>query len=551
MDKILFFERNLLALSKYDPALCSRLSGAETTRGRYKFIESRSGELIPAWVDSSGAAHPLHSLVDPRREGQRLVSTVGNEGFLIFFGLGGGFHAEAALEHPGIERILVVDYDIHGVAELLSSREYISLFNDSRFHLLVDPGAEALEQYIQEAYMPSLYDGIRVLPLRTRTDLSLQQFNEAGEAVKKALDTISADYSVQAYFGKRWFSNIIRNMGPAEEEAAPIAPIRHAAVCAAGPSLTAQLPLLADKRKDLFLIAADTSLPALLSAGLEPDAVVSIDCQHISYYHFMAGIPKQTLLFLDLASPPLLTERGARTRFFSGGHPLTRYISRYWRPFPEVDTSGANITYAALSLAELLGAKTIELYGADFSYPLGITYARGTYIYPFFEKQQNRLNSLEALHSAFLYRSPLSKQRGSEKSWYYETKPLGMYRRRLEEKALVLNARINAAPGLGPPLRLEQNQALNPAPLRIFASGRPAMGGREFLSAYREKIAGLPALNEGVHAYLEKLGMDERMVFTTLLPEAAALKRREPELRSGALLEAARRFCVSALDQVL
>jgi hypothetical protein len=232
-----------------------------------------------------------------------------------------------------------------------------------------------------------------------------------------------------------------------------------------------------------------------------------------------------------------------------------------------VDTSGANVTYAALSLAELLGAKTVELYGADFSYPLGITYARGTYIYPFFEKRQNRLNSLEALHSAFLYRTPLSKQyNGSGNSWYYETKPLGMYRQRLEEKARVLNAAISAVPGMGPPLlaasrqvpRLEQNSAPgsarwsgNSTPLRIFASGRAAMGGKAFLLSYREKIAGLPVLTGGVHAYLEKLSRDDQMVFTTLLPAAAALKRREPELCVSSLMEAVRRFCISALDRVL
>jgi hypothetical protein len=556
MDKVLFFERNLLALSKYDPVLCSRLSGAETTRGRYKFIESRSGELIPAWVDSSGAAHPLHSLVDPRREGKRLISLVGNKGFLILFGLGGAFHAEAALEHSEIEQVLVVDYDIHSVAELLSSREYIALFNDPRFHLLVDPAPETLEQYILELYKPALYEGIQVLPLRTRTDLFPARFNEAGEAVKKALDAITSDYSVQAYFGKRWFSNIIRNMGPAEEEAAPLPPIRHAAICAAGPSLTVQLSLLMDKRKDLFLIAADTALPALLSAGLEPDAVVSIDCQHISYYHFMAGIPKQTTLFLDLASPPLLTDQGAKIRFFSGGHPLTRYISRYWRPFPEVDTSGANVSYAALSLAELLGARTVELYGVDFSYPQGITYAKGTYIYPFFEKSQNRLHPLEALHSSFLYRSPLSKHRSAGNSWYYETKPLGMYRQRLEEKARLLIAEMSAVPGLGAPLVLEQNRTSTrssgaPALPHIFVSGRTAMEGKKFLFLYREKIGALPVLTGGVQAYLEKLNGDERLVFTTLLPAAAALKRRQPELRSRALMEAVRNFCISALDQVL
>jgi hypothetical protein len=556
MDKVLFFERNLLALSKYDPDLCSRLSGAETTRGRYKFIESRSRELIPAWVDSSGAAHPLHSLVDPRREGKRLISLIGNKGFLVLFGLGGAFHAEAALEHPEIEQVLVVDYDIHSIAELLSSREYITLFSDPRFRLLVDAAPETLEHYILEQYKPVLYEGIQVLPLRARTDLSPARFNEAGESVKKALDAIATDYSVQAYFGKRWFSNIIRNMGPAEEETAPLPPIRHAAICAAGPSLTVQLPLLVDKRKNLFLIAADTALPALLSAGLEPDAVVSIDCQHISYYHFMAGIPKRTTLFLDLASPPLLTDRGARIRFFSGGHPLTRYISRYWRPFPEVDTSGANVSYAALSLAELLGARTVELYGADFSYPQGVTYARGTYIYPLFEKSQNRLNPLEALHSSFLYRSPLSKHHSAGNSWYYETKPLGMYRRRLEEKVRSLFAETSAVPGLGASLVLEHNRTFarsggTPALPRIFTSGKAATGGKKFLFLYREKISVLPALTGGIQAYLEKLSGDERLVFTTLLPAAAALKRREPELRSSALMEAVRNFCISALDQIL
>jgi hypothetical protein len=60
MDKRFFFERNLLALSPHNPALCSRLSGAETTLDRYRFLEARSGGIVPALVDRSGAAHPLH-----------------------------------------------------------------------------------------------------------------------------------------------------------------------------------------------------------------------------------------------------------------------------------------------------------------------------------------------------------------------------------------------------------------------------------------------------------------------------------------------------------
>ncbi|MDR2110974.1 MAG: DUF115 domain-containing protein, partial [Spirochaetaceae bacterium] len=436
MDKQFFFEKNLLALSGTDPALCSRLSGAETTRGRYKFFDARSGEVVPAGLDSSGTAHPLHSLVDPRKEGRRLIDTLGDEGFLIFLGLGGGYVISAALEREGIRQVLVIDYDIHGIAELLTCREYIPIFNDPRFHLLIDPPKALLEEYILECYQPALHGGIRTVPLRTRTSLDQPKFLEAGEAVKAAIDRISADYSVQAYFGVRWFSNIIRNLSRAETQNGPVPPIRHAAVTAAGPSLDIQLPVLAERRSSRFLIATDTSLSSLLQAGLEPDAVVSIDCQHISYYHFIREMPRGIPLFLDLASPPVVASRSDAAYFFTGGHPLGHYISRYWRALPVVDTSGGNVTYAALALAESLGAGTVELYGADFSYPQGHTYARGTYIYPYFDRRQNRFAPSEALLSAFLYRDPslVRVSRKDSGSWYYETGTLRMYRERLEEK---------------------------------------------------------------------------------------------------------------------
>jgi hypothetical protein len=552
MDSGFFFERNLLALSQFDPPLCERLSAAETTLGRYKFLESRSGLSIPALLDSAGAAHPLHSLVDPRKEGSRLVSTLGNEGFIVIFGLGGAFHVEAALERPETSCVTVIDFDIHGVAELLKSCEYIGVFNDPRFRLLVDPGAEALKKHLLERYKPAICGGIAVLPLRTRTDLGQPLFNDAVFHIKSAIEAVSADYSVQAYFGKRWFSNIIRNLPRAEQILPALPPIHSAAICAAGPSLDEALPLLKEKKKRPFIIAVDTALPSLLGAGLEPDAVVSIDCQHISYYHFMAGLPEHTLLFLDLASPPLVASRSAAPYFFSGGHPLTRYLSRRWRPLPELDTSGANVAYAALSLAEYLGARNIDLYGADFSYPEGNTYARGSYIRSLFENRQTRNKPLESLHSAFLYRTPLSRQNGEGDSWYYETKAMTMYRERLEEKALLIAARVSAAAGRGAPVALQNRPSpAGNSPLRVFAAGRARMAAAEFLRGYRDGIAALPALTGPALPYLESISQEESLIFTTLLPSMAAIKRRAPELSIPEAAQATRDFCVEAISRVI
>ncbi|MDR3115537.1 MAG: DUF115 domain-containing protein [Treponema sp.] len=548
MDK--FLQANLQALAKTDPDLGARLVAAATDLHRYGFVPARSGEPIPTLSAPSGAVRPLHSLVDPVREGRRLISTVKDTGFLVFFGLGGGFAITAALEREDIQQILIIDYDIHGFAELLDSKSYLDVWQDPRVHILVDPRPEVVEEYIFEHYQPILYRGIQVIPLRIRIEAEPERFSAAGAGINAALTRISGDYSVQAHFGARWFSNILRNLLRMNPSPDPLPVLNQAAICAAGPSLDIQLPHLAKKRQDCFLIATDTSLPCLLHEGLVPDAVVSIDCQHISYYHFIQGLPGHIPLYLDLASPPVVASRALYPRFFSGGHPLTRYVSRYWRPLPLVDTSGGNVTYAALSLADCLGATQVALYGADFAYPLGRTYARGTYLYPFFDARQTRIAPLEALWSAFLYRSPELKRVKQGDAWYYETPTLHRYRRLLEEKIPLLRSRIIPAEGLGAPLRIRKGQkGLPPARLESFPGA--SIPARDFIVGYRKRISDLPALTGTVQRYLQGLTKAQGSVLTTLLPLAAAIQHRTPLLGPGALIEAVRDSSLKKIDALL
>ena len=560
MDKGYFFDRNLLALSQKNRELCSRLSGAETTLNRYRFLESRSNDVIPAWVAPQGTAHPLHSIMDPRKEAKRLIDSMESEGFLVFLGLGGGYYAEAALERTDSCMVLVIEYDINGIAELLCHRDYARLFGDPRFRLFVDLSGDELERQILDLYQPVLYGGISVIPLRSRTNLQAQQFTQAGNAISAAIDRVSADYSVQAHFGRRWFSNIIRNIKAAGKSQLALPPIRRAAVIAAGPSLSLQIEGLRERRRDqqrqgrqgLFLIATDTSLPCLLQAGITPDAVISIDCQHISYYHFMDGLPEDVLLFLDLASPPLLSSLSRQNQFFSGGHPLTRYISRSYRPLPELDCSGGNVTYAAVSLAEQLGAGEIELYGADFSYPGGVSYARGAYIYPVFGSRQNRFLPLETQASGFLFRTPLEKKiRPDNKTWYYETKAFRFYRERLEEKSSRLEAELIPVNSLGAPLYLRQAGGKRQRSLKMFSSGKTAMESGEFLRLYRNEIAALNEPGKNTAEYLASLKGEAQAVFATILPTAAAIKQRHPQADFRELFEQARTYCLGKIDSLL
>ncbi|MDR0382920.1 MAG: DUF115 domain-containing protein [Spirochaetaceae bacterium] len=558
MNERIFFERNLLALSSGNPALCARLSAAETTLGHYRFVTGRQdGNVIPAWVDPGGAAHALHSLVSPEREAARLISTLKGERYIVIMGLGAGYTAEAALRRVDTARLLVIEYGIDGLAELLCRYDYIKIFNDERFFILVDARPAEIESYILDTFQPAFHNGIRTFPLRARTIHDESRFAPAADAVKSAIDKIASDYSVQALFGKRWFSNIIRNVFAAERQSGVFAPVKNAAVCAAGPSLDLQLDIISEKRKNFFLIAADTALTTLLEAGIAPDAVISIDCQHISYYHFMNRLPPDITLFLDISSPSLLASRSDRPFFFSGGHPLSGYVSRFFRPLPAIDTSGANVTFAALSLAEQMGARNIEVYGADFSYPNGKLYTRPAYIYPYFHKKQNRFRPSESFAAAFLYETKSLRRVENGSSWYYETRPLALYRKRFEKKISSMTAGVSAVAGEGAVINCFARQNVktafdSPSPTRLFAAGKPFCGAEEFLKAYRAEIKGLPLPDENnITGYQRALSDTGRLAFTTILPAAAAIKYRRAAYDAKELIAAVKDYCVTEISRIL
>jgi len=511
----------------------------------YTFLTSRSGEIVPAIIDKDGVSRPLHSTVDPIREAERLVSTIPQDtGFVIFLGLCGGFAQQIALSKTSAQ-IVVIDFNKDGIKELLSSKDYAPLLNNGRFNLLTDFTLDEIKKYILENYNPALCGGIKVIPMRTRTEHDSEKFNKAAAVIQEGIDAAASDFSVQAHFGLRWFSNIIRNIKAAEstDQSFSAKKINEAAIVAAGPSLDGQITALAEfKSKTGFIICSDTALPVLLHNNIEPDAVVSIDCQHISHYHFFGCNIRDIPLILDIASPPLLSRFSTLPVFFSSGHPLALYISRYWRSLHLLDTSGGNVTYACLSLAQTLGAKQITLFGADFSYVRSQSYARGTYVYPYFNRRQTRLSPAEAQMSTFLYRSPFLP-RENEAQIYHETSSLRFYRKKLEEKAAAMDAQIRAFPGQGAPINLTNKTAhnvnnKNHAP---GTAGNQNKSGIEFLEQYRNDIAALPAsgLNE-----------KERQIFTTLLPTAAALKHRGMT-GNNELIEETKRYCIKQIDKLI
>jgi hypothetical protein len=523
-------DANLLALAGRDPVL-ARQVGSAAPDPRIVFTVSRTGKPVPC-VQDRGRTLALHSLVDPQREGERLAASAAGAGFVVSLGLGAGYHLLPLLSRKDLSALVVVERDPQALAALLSGADLQEILADPRVTLSAGLSPSRLCDAILQAYSPVLCGSLCTLPLRPWCDAMKDWAAAAAAGVREAAQAAGADFATQARFGRRWFSNILANMPLAERSPLELPRSRRVLVTAAGPSLEDQMPALARQRGGALLVAVDTSLPALEAAGIRPDLVVSIDCQVHSAYHFYAGRARQERLVLDLASPPSLARMVPRTTFAASAHPLCALLARQWRPFPPIDVTGGNVTHAAVSLAGTLGAESVVVYGADFSYPDGKPYARGTYLFDWFGCRADRLAPAETSFFSFLYRAGDPVRERLDGSVRYTTALLLAYRDSLQELAGRMSAEVSAAPGRGLTLRFSRaaDAAGQAAPNRNGDSSvkrAPRADWREFLRGYARRLFAAPAPAAPPAAWLARLEPDAREAWQTVLPVAAAELREQ------------------------
>jgi hypothetical protein len=199
-----------------------------------------------------------------------------------------------------------------------------------------------------------------------------------------------------------------------------------------------------------------------------------------------------------------------------------------------------------------MGAGRITLYGADFCYPRGKPYARGTYVYDVFGDVARRTEPVEAAVYAFILRSSDARAEPSGGHLRYRTGLLSSYRERLLAYVAGSGARLVAVPGQGLPLDVSVNGgASRPSGedgrALSESAGVPAPDWRNVLEQYAESLARLPGLADPPWASLAAMQPAQIEAWGTILPVAACVARETRGIGESAALESARRW---ALDRV-
>lgn len=379
----------------------------------YKEIaKAKNGTEIPLFLDEKS----FHSKYNPEREAAQLVQNTEKSDFFLVTGLGGGFHLEELQKKFPESFILVVENSQEDIEFLARNFGTKNLFNKKTEICAL----ENLEEFLQKFYLPAKYSTFSVFTINSWVqeidkNLLLKKINNA-------LSKISADFSVQAHFGKIWQANILNNLKFATEEKKFNIPTEKTCIiCAAGPSLDEKIEKIQEKRNQFYIIATDTAYKSLSARNIFADAVVSIDGQMISHSHFAEKIEPGTLFVFELSanhSAVRKIEKKTKNILFTvSSHPFEQLLAFFNKnAFLQNDTTSGTVTIAALDFARTAGFSKIEIFGADFGYVNNKAYAKGTYLDKINYSRQTKICTAENEFSKIMFRTELQKVSATKKT---------------------------------------------------------------------------------------------------------------------------------------
>ncbi|NQU76054.1 MAG: DUF115 domain-containing protein [Planctomycetes bacterium] len=222
-------------------------------------------------------------------------------------------------------------------------------------------------------------------------------------------------------------------------------------VCvAAGPSLRKNMHLLAQVKGCSAIIAVQTVLKTLLSAGIRPDYITSLDYSPLSerFYEDLPNVDDITLV----ADPKV---NSIVPRSFTG--PVRMFYNDFaHRILKEMGDdhdhlqAGATVAHLNFYLARYMGCDPIVLIGQDLGFGENVYYAPGNPIHTTWSPELNRFNSIEMMEWLRIVRSRniMRKVPGADGRQIYTNEQMFTYLQQFERDVAAAEVKvINATEG--------------------------------------------------------------------------------------------------------
>ncbi|HMV45274.1 MAG TPA: DUF115 domain-containing protein [Leptospiraceae bacterium] len=342
---------------------------------------------------------------------------------------------------------------------------YPTLSIPGRHIFLGDKLLHLLWSYIESLPIERL-SGIKVFKNQPSVQLDVNFYEEIHQKINQLFSSKMSDLLTKFEFERIWVRNSIINLIQFNRNEIPCYRFKDylgtlenipAMLVSAGPSLRSQCPFIKKNRDKVFLIACDTALKVLLKFNIIPDAVMTLDAQTHSYFHFLGEDLTEIPIFADFVTSPRLLRS---LSFKSIVHSLTAkfQVDAYGKPFREVTAggeiveeklgsigevqSGGSVATSAFDIIRQMGCSPIFLVGQDLAYTGREIHSTGTHHNEKWLTIINRKKSLEKINEEIVRKRETTFVKAANGGQVLTDYVLGLYKHWFEESANSTNLPI-------------------------------------------------------------------------------------------------------------
>ncbi|MFN7984228.1 MAG: 6-hydroxymethylpterin diphosphokinase MptE-like protein [Vicinamibacterales bacterium] len=346
---------------------------------------SRSNLPVAAVRTADTRAWWLHSQVDPEDEATYLIADVPvqERSLYVVLGFGLGYHVHALLDRvPANSHVIVIESDAAVFSDAVRAMPSSAWMATARLQVLVcrDPAVVPLRLAASFSACDAL--ALHVIPHVPTMQVTPEFYQAAMQSVREQLPGAAAAHVTSldamlehdlrnfwANLSPTWRGGDIDNL----KDTCRSCPV---IVVSAGPSLSEALPHLAALAGRAVVVATAPTVTVLLSHGVRPDIVVTVDPYHENLAHFVP--------WHDVPLPLVYYHRAYRGIFDVFRGPACAFSMREEQPLPlkgdarpSIFFPGGSVAFSALQLAHHIGGNPIVLVGQDFAFADGRTHASG------------------------------------------------------------------------------------------------------------------------------------------------------------------------------
>lgn len=370
------------------PQIYAYIRNRQFDRSRIEVTLAKNGQANLLVTDhTTGSRTAFYSRYNPEREVREwlnsLDETVRQAEHVFFCGLGLGYHLQAFIEAFPEKKIYLYEPDDEYFLAAIEAVDLTKVLEHKQIVVFATGPDVYVQRTILETMFKLIKDSYGTIILPAYRKIQPETIEKLEKSMRSTILNFRASFNTIGVFQKKWAFNIVQNMKP-NLESYSFTPMRNACtglpavVVGSGPSLDMEIEQLKKLKGRAVIIAAGSSIQALLRHNLEPDLAVSIDPGDPNYevYRHLDLDPIPFLYFPTINHRIIERVTPYMMHAFLSSDSITNYLMDLSKEDPIFDST-STVTGQAIQAALYMGCSQVVFIGQDFSYPNERYYASG------------------------------------------------------------------------------------------------------------------------------------------------------------------------------